>query len=196
MCSEYTSEYLCGGCRCCGSYHDNFEPLRMRIYNHQKQLSQEGASMVNMYSGPWPSWPLPWMHRSYRGCSPGTLTLVTWLHSLFQILINARPPDERSCELFHSGHPWVTFVQLINDLASTLWWDNDSIPPQKTSVLHTELVLPPCIGLQHIVCRTFPTRLHLLKYCGEDLVTCSPLTNVWHCYWSSFQCVHEQNCVT
>jgi len=54
-------------------------------------------------------------------------------------------------DLASSGHSQVTFVQLIYDLASALWWYNDSIPPQKTSIMDTDLIFPLLIGLQLII---------------------------------------------
>ena len=58
---------------------------------------------------------------------------------------------------------WVSAV-------STLWRDNDSIIPQKTSVLNTEFVFPPLVGLQLITCGTFPASMYHLEYCGEGCV--------------------------
>ena len=126
------------------------------------------------------------------------LAKTTTLYFLFQVLVNARPPDKTSSDPFHPCDSRVTTVEFSHHFLSPCRWNNNSVSPEDTVILDRELALPPAVGNKLRVQITImcpPTVDHLV-YLRQDGVTGSPVFDLHCIHGGALKCLHHADDLT
>ena len=146
------------GLGCCGaSHHLHLGPLGVGVDSNEKGSSLKGACKIDMYSLPWLWRPLPWVHRGNSWRVLDSLTRLTTLHKVLNILVQSRPPHVPSSHCFHSAYARMISMEFVQQLLTQFLWDNCSYPPEYAVLFHCEFLTTTPVGTQRFVSVGWPS---------------------------------------